>query len=106
MATTRRPATPRLAPLPARSRIESATNDEIVQVFEVVCDDIYRRLKNYGTIRDPRALLDGLKFAKRLARIHMDLAIGRGLDYRWGIHRVEKTLTDRLADAAFDEDAS
>jgi hypothetical protein len=56
--------------------IASIDNDQVLDLFEVLCADVARRVDNYRRSTTAPALLDGLKFSKRAAGTCHDLYFG------------------------------
>jgi hypothetical protein len=94
------------AALPTARTIQTLDNEQLLKLLGVVCRDVTRRFRNYGEQSSPSALLDGLKFAKRVDAVTGELRHGSGMyvgqSWEWSLFHVQETLTRRLAESSFD----
>jgi hypothetical protein len=99
MATKKKTTTPTRKRGPRRLYVTEgalgrATNEEILAVFELIGDEVVRRIENYGeNARTPVSLLDGIEFASEAQRIQMDFTHD---PYPWGLYHAPRVLVESM----------
>ncbi len=97
-STTKRP--PR-ALYVTRAALQRAPAEDILKAFELIGDEVVRRIENYAeNAMTPASLLDGIKFARTAHAIGTVWMHG---SYPYCLYYAERTLTEILGSVTWEE---
>jgi hypothetical protein len=77
--------------------LQRATNEQILDAFGEIGDEVVRRIRNYGeNATTPRALLNGITFAGRASAIQVEFSHGYK-NWPYDLHNAVSELTKMMA---------